>query len=717
MIYQGDAIQVELRSDNIAHMVFDLKGESVNKFNRLTLLELDAAVKAMAATSGIKGLVATSAKEAFIVGADINEFLTMFQWEEDVLIDGILQTNAIFNGLEDLPFPTAVAINGLALGGGFEFCLACDFRLMAPKAKVGLPEVKLGIFPGFGGTVRLSRLIGADNSIEWICAGSEKRSDAALADGAVNAVVDNDKLFDAAIDLVQRAIDGSVDYKARRAEKTGKLHLNSIESMMSFETAKGFVAGQAGPNYPAPVLAIKTIQKHAGMDRDDALKVEAKNFATVARSSVARNLVGLFLNDQALKKTAKQWEEKARPVKKAAVLGAGIMGGGIAYQSASKGTPIYMKDINDAGIKLGLDEAAKLLSKQVERKKMDIMGMANVLNDIRPTLSYGDFDQVDVVVEAVVENPKVKHAVLAEVETKVGPQAVIASNTSTISIDSLATALKDPSRFCGMHFFNPVHRMPLVEVIRGKDSSDETIATVVAYAKKLGKSPIVVNDCPGFYVNRVLFPYFAGFAMLVRDGVDFQAIDKVMERFGWPMGPAYLLDVVGLDTGVHAQGVMAEGFPERMGQDFRSAMHVMYDEGRLGQKNSKGFYAYTLDKKGKQKKSVDEEAIKLVNSVAGPKQELEADAIIDRMMIPMCIEVAMCLEEKIVASPADADMGLIYGLGFPPFRGGILKYMDEVGLDEIVKRADKLADLGALYRVTDRMREMAANGETYYKNA
>ncbi|MEX1058200.1 MAG: fatty acid oxidation complex subunit alpha FadB, partial [Natronospirillum sp.] len=646
MIFQGEAIQVERRSDDIAHMVLDLKGESVNKFNRQTLMDLDAALKALKETQGLKGLVATSAKDTFVVGADITEFLSMFKQEEATLIQSLIETNNIFSALEDLPFPTVVAVNGLALGGGFEFCLACDFRLMSPKAKVGLPEVKLGIFPGFGGTVRLSRLIGADNAIEWICTGSEKRPDAALKVGAVNGVVADDKLFDAAIDLVNRAAAGDVDYRKRRQEKTGPLQLNNIESMMSFETAKGFVAGQAGPNYPSPVTAVKTIQKHAGMSRNDAIKVEVKNFVKMARTDVAHNLISLFLNDQALKKTAKNWEKQAKEIRRGAVLGAGIMGGGIAYQSASKGTPVYMKDINDAGLKAGLDEAAKLLRKQVERKKITVEKMGDVLNDIRPVLSYGDFQHVDIAVEAVVENPKVKHAVLAEAETMLPEHAVIASNTSTISINSLAKALKDPSRFCGMHFFNPVHRMPLVEVIRGEDSSEQTIATVVSYARKLGKSPIVVNDCPGFYVNRVLFPYFAGFAMLVRDGVDFQTIDKVMERFGWPMGPAYLLDVVGMDTAVHAQAVMAEGFPDRMAQDFKSSMHVLHDEGRLGQKNGKGYYRYELDKKGKPKKMADEEAIKLVNSVSEARQELAADDIINRMMIPMCIEVARCLEEN-----------------------------------------------------------------------
>jgi 3-hydroxyacyl-CoA dehydrogenase/enoyl-CoA hydratase/3-hydroxybutyryl-CoA epimerase/enoyl-CoA isomerase len=290
----------------------------------------------------------------------------------------------------------------------------------------------------------------------------------------------------------------------------------------------------------------------------------------------------------------------------------------------------------------------------------------------------------------------------------------VTSNTSTISIDLLAEDLKRPENFLGMHFFNPVHMMPLVEVIRGKKTSEEAVATVVAYAKKMGKTPIVVNDCPGFLVNRVLFPYFAGFAGLVRDGADFQAVDKVMEKFGFPMGPAYLLDVVGIDTGVHANEVMAEGFPDRMKADFKTAMEVMFENERYGQKNNLGFYKYETDRKGKPKKVVDETTYELIKPVVAEAKEFDAEEIIARCMIPMCIEVARCIEEGIVDTPNEADMGLIFGIGFPPFRGGACRYMDTVGMAEFVALCDKFADLGNLYKPTDRMREMAANGESYF---
>ncbi|MGM0639483.1 MAG: 3-hydroxyacyl-CoA dehydrogenase NAD-binding domain-containing protein, partial [Pseudomonadota bacterium] len=479
MIYQGSAITVSRGDDDVATLTFDLQGESVNKLSGAVISELDEAVKAIQADKGLKGLMLTSAKDAFIVGADITEFQTMFGKGAEFLESMLHRVHGIFNAIEDLPFPTVTAINGLALGGGCEVLLTTDFRVMSDKAQIGLPETQLGILPGWGGCVRLPRLIGADNAIEWIAGGTQNKATVALKMGAVDAVVPAEQLEEAARDILIRAFAGELDYRARREEKQQPLTLNPIEQMMVFETAKGYVAGKAGPHYPAPVEAIKVIQKGAGEERARAQAIEAKAFAKLAMTDVAFNLVGLFMNDQVVKKKGSQYEKQARPVKQTAVLGAGIMGGGIAYQSASKGTPILMKDIKDDAIELGLKEARKLFAKQVERKKLTTEQMAEKLTNIRPTLSYGDFGHVDLVVEAVVENPKVKDAVLTEVEGLVGEETILASNTSTISITRLAKNLKRPENFCGMHFFNPVHRMPLVEVIRGEKTGDAAVAATV----------------------------------------------------------------------------------------------------------------------------------------------------------------------------------------------------------------------------------------------
>ncbi|WP_189442589.1 fatty acid oxidation complex subunit alpha FadB [Salinicola rhizosphaerae] len=715
MLYQGDAIHVERQQGEIAVLTLDLKAESVNKLSSGVIAELTEAVGEIEKAQGLKGLIVVSAKEAFIVGADITEFHAMFAKDEAFLVEMNQRVHALFNRLEDLPFPTVTALNGLALGGGCELSLTTDFRVMADSAQIGLPETKLGIVPGWGGCVRLPRLIGADNAIEWICGGTQNDAATALKVGAVDAVVPLEALAAAARDLIDKANAGDFDYRARRVEKGSPLKLNPVEQMMAFETAKGYVAGKAGPHYPAPVEAIRVIQKGAGEGRERAQAIEARAFAKLAKTDVCYNLVGLFLNDQAVKKKAKGYAREVDPIEQAAVLGAGIMGGGIAYQSAYKGTPILMKDIREEAIELGLKEARKLLVKQLERGKLSQEKLAEVLGNIRPTLSYGDFGHVDLVVEAVVENPKIKAAVLKEVESTVGERAVLASNTSTISIDRLAADLSRPENFCGMHFFNPVHRMPLVEVIRGSKTSDTAVAATVAYARQMGKTPIVVNDCPGFLVNRILFPYFGGFSGLVEHGADFERVDKLMERFGWPMGPAYLLDVVGIDTAVHASHVMAEGFPDRMAHEGKSAIELMFDSERLGQKNGKGFYTYTEDKKGKPVKQHDDEAHRLVESVVRESRELADDEIVARLMVPLCLETVRCLEDGIVGTPAEADMALIYGIGFPPFRGGALRYIDAMGTAAFVALAERLAgELGALYAPTERLKAMAERGERFY---
>ena len=713
MIYQGKSIRCDWLDDGLAELVFDAEG-SVNKFDELTLGELRAVVDALRRADGLSGVLVSSAKSGFIVGADVTEFPVKLAQPPEKLDAWLKQTNQIFNDFEDLPVPTAAAINGVALGGGMEMVLACDFRVASESASLGLPETRLGIIPGFGGSTRLPRLIGADNAIEWIAGGTANKPEAALKVGAVDAVVSPDKLRDAALAMLGEAVAGRLDWRAHRQRKQGPLLLQPVDAKMAFETSRAVIFGKAGKHYPAPFKAVDVIEAAAGMSRDEALDVERAGFLEMARSPVAENLVTLFLNDQQLKKKAKAALAHAPQIRKMAVLGAGIMGGGVAYQAASKGLTVVMKDIREEALNHGMEEAARLLGKQIQRGKLDATGMAQALMRIRPTLHSAELADAQVVVEAVVENPKIKDAVLRETEALLDEQAFLTSNTSTISIDLLAKNLDRPERFCGMHFFNPVYKMPLVEVIRGQKTSDETVAAVTALAVALGKSPIVVNNCPGFYVNRVLFPYFRGFNLLLRDGADFRQVDKVMEGFGWPMGPAWLLDVVGLDTAHHAAAVMAEGFPDRMANDFDSALDALFAAERFGQKNNAGFYRYEKDRKGKLQKVEDPEVAEILKPVVAAPAEFSREEIIDRMMLPMIFEVARCLEDGIVASVAEADMGLIQGLGFPAFRGGPLKYADALGADELVARAGRYQALGKAYEPPDRLRRMAQAGETFY---
>ena len=714
MLYKGDTLYVNWLEDGIAELVFDAPG-SVNKLDTATVASLGHALDVLEKQSELKGLLLRSEKAAFIVGADITEFLSLFLVPQEQLSQWLHFANSVFNRLEDLPVPTLSAVNGYALGGGCECVLATDYRVATPDLRIGLPETKLGIMPGFGGSVRLPRLLGADSALEIIAAGKDVGADQALSIGLVDAVVKPEKLVEGALSVLRQAIKGELDWKAKRAPKLEPLHLSKIEATMSFTIAKGMVMQTAGKHYPAPITAVKTIEAAATLGREEALKLENQSFVPLAHTPQARALVGIFLNDQYVKSLAKKQSGTVETPTQAAVLGAGIMGGGIAYQSAWKGVPVIMKDINDKSLTLGMTEAAKLLNKQLERGKINGLKMAGVISTIHPTLDYAGFERVDVVVEAVVENPKVKKAVLAETEDKIRPDTVLASNTSTIPISELASALKRPENFCGMHFFNPVHRMPLVEVIRGEKTSDDTIAKVVAWASKMGKTPIVVNDCPGFFVNRVLFPYFAGFSQLLRDGADFRQIDKVMEKqFGWPMGPAYLLDVVGIDTAHHAQAVMAAGFPQRMAKDYRDAIDALFEAGRYGQKNGLGFWRYKEDSKGKPRKEQDETVESLLADVSQPKREFSDEEIIARMMIPMVNEVVRCLEEGVIASPAEADMALVYGLGFPPFHGGAFRWLDTLGSAKYLDMAQQYEHLGPLYAVPDGLRAKARLNEPYY---
>lgn len=710
MIYQGDSIRVEFVEAGIADLQFAAAG-SVNKFDQKTLQEFSAALTALANTTDLRGVIVTSNKPTFIVGADITEFLSLFADIEQTK-KWVAMASRVFDQLEDLPVPTVAAVSGFALGGGCEATLACDYRVADTTATIGLPEVKLGLIPGFGGTMRLPRVIGPDNAIECIATGKNNSAAEALKVGLVDAVVAPEKLRDAALAMVKQAVDGDLDWRAKRQPKLDPLQANDTELTMTLITAKAMIAAQAGKHYPAPHAAIKAIEQGARHHREGALQAENEAFVGLTQTDACRAQVGIFLADQLVKGKAKKAAKVAtKAINRAAVLGAGIMGGGIAYQSAYKGVPVVMKDIRQEALDLGMKEASSILGKLVEKGRMDHKKMAKVLSSITPTLADEAVKGVDIVVEAVVENPDVKGKVLAHVESLVDADTIITSNTSTISIDRLAKSLKDPSRFCGMHFFNPVHKMPLVEVIRGKHTSDATVAAVVAYAARMGKTAIVVNDCPGFLVNRVLFPYLAGFAGMVDEGVDFVAIDKVMERqFGWPMGPAYLSDVVGIDTADHCTVVMADGFPTRMPRDTNSAVAKLAAASRFGQKNGKGFYNYGIDKKGRPAKEQAPEVYQLLG-ING--KQLNADEIIARCMIPMVNECVRCLEEGIVDSAAECDMALLYGLGFPPFRGGPFRYLETVGYANFVALADQYAHLGEMFQVTDGLRAKAQQGGSY----
>ena len=712
MLFSGQAIKVSLLPSGIAQLIFDLEGSSVNKFDQLTLKELGEATSVIG-ESDARGVIFSSAKSTFIVGADITEFTSLFATGPEAIRAWIGRANEVFNAIEDLSVPTVAAINGVALGGGFELALSADYRVALDSALVGFPEVKLGILPGFGGTVRLPRLIGPEKAIAWISQGTHFSSKVAVAERALDAIVADDDLIAAAERMIEDCLSGSLDYLAQRGIKTSPVPEKPEVIATLFAAAKPQVLKASGANYPAPLTAVETMERGVLESRAGALAEEHEGFIQLAGTKTAANLVQMFLNDQFLASKSRALSKGVLVISKAAVLGAGIMGGGIAYQSALRGTPIAMKDIAQAGLDLGMKEAQTLVAKQVKRGKMTTESADKIIGSITPTLAYEDLVGAELVVEAVVENENVKKSVLAELESVVADDVIIATNTSTISVDSLATALKKPERFCGMHFFNPVPLMPLVEVIRGQETSKETIASTVAYAKALGKTPIVVNNCPGFLVNRILFPYFGAFSTLVHEGADFRQIDRVMEEFGWPMGPAYLLDVVGIDTAVHAQAVMASGFA-RMELGFESAIDKLYAQGDLGQKSGRGFYEYVVDENGRASKQPNPEIDALIAGVSAERRSFSDSEIRDRLMLALCLETVRCLEDGIVETAIEADMGLVLGLGFPKFRGGALRFIDQLGLAEFCKLADSYAHLGSMVAPTAKLREMADAKRSFY---
>jgi 3-hydroxyacyl-CoA dehydrogenase/enoyl-CoA hydratase/3-hydroxybutyryl-CoA epimerase/enoyl-CoA isomerase len=663
------------------------------------------------AAAGVRGVLVTSAKDVFIVGADITEFGRKFRCTAEEVARDVLQANQVFVRFEDLGIPTVVALNGFALGGGLELALAASQRVMSEAAQVGVPEVKLGLFPGFGGTVRLARVAGPQVAVDWVVSGRSAKAAEALRAGVVDAVVAPEKLREEALALLWRCVEGQVDWRAAQQKK--RVAVAQVDDLV-FEQALAQLARQANRHQPAAEMAVRMMRAAAGVDRTRALALEAEAFGAVTQTQAAKSMVQTFLNEQAVKKRARRQAEGGRKVQQAAVVGAGIMGGGIAYTTALRGTPVRMKDIAPAALELGLAEARRQLAKQVQQGRLAQDRADRIAAAIQPQLDEAGFDGVDLVVEAVVESLAVKHKVLRGLEAQVRPGTVLASNTSSLRIDDIAAPLARPQDVVGLHFFNPVPVMPLVEVVRGSRSSDAAVATATAYAVGLGKTPIVVKDGPGFLVNRILTPYVLAFCELVAQGADYERIDRALEAFGWPMGPAYLEDVVGLDTGTHVIDVIAAGYPDRMRPGERNVIRMLAEEKRLGQKSGAGFYDYDAAG-GKPRRSTSPEARALVLQLQEGATCSLADAqVVERMMLALVLEAIRCLEEGVVGSAAELDMAMLLGVGFPAYLGGPLQYADALGLPQLVARCEALAPCGPMYEAPELLREMAAGGRVFY---
>lgn len=715
-MFQGQSLRLApLAEAGFFELCFDRQGESINKFDERTVDELRQATELLAAEASLRGVLVTSAKDVFIVGADITEFGLKFSKQAEEITEDVLRSNDVFIAFEDLSVPTVVAINGFALGGGLEFALACGARIMSDTAQIGVPEVRLGLFPGFGGTVRLVRLAGPALACDWVAGGKPAKAKAALDARVVEEVAPAAELRERALQWLRRAAAGEIDWRALQERKRQPLKMAATDADWEFGEARAKAQRESGPHQPAAVAAVEMMHKASAHTREAALRLEAQTFGQIARTQAAASMVQTFLNEQAVKKIARSEAKGAIPVRGAAVLGAGIMGGGIAFASALKGMPVRIKDIRQEALDQGMSEARKQIARQLKSGRLTETRAAEVLQGITPQLDSAGFDNVDLIIEAIVENLEIKRKVLEVLEPQLGPQTIIASNTSSLRIDDIAAPLRNPERVVGMHFFNPVPVMPLVEVVRGSNTSDATVATAVAYVTALGKTAVVVRDCPGFLVNRVLTAYMRAFLKLIEDGADFVEVDRTMEAFGWPMGPAYLEDVVGMDTGSHVNDVISAGYPDRMPPIEHDALRLMARRGRLGQKSGLGFYKYEPSSTGRPVRTPAGDSHALLAQVQpNGRREFTRDEVVDRMMLPMVLEAARALHESVVGTAAEVDLALQLGLGFPAYAGGPLKYADWLGLPEVVRRCERLLSLGAAYEPGERLRAMAAAGERFY---
>jgi 3-hydroxyacyl-CoA dehydrogenase / enoyl-CoA hydratase / 3-hydroxybutyryl-CoA epimerase len=706
--------------DGVAWLVLDDPAKRVNTLSRRMFDWFEgrlAEIESGCAAGELRGVVVLSGKPGtFVAGADIEELRELR--DESEILEMLAGGHSLMARLSALPCPTVAAIDGACLGGGLELALACDYRVAAEtgKTRLGLPEVQLGLIPGLGGTQRLPRRIGVPDALDLILTGRRIDARKARRLGLVDATCHPADLRRAALALLEKGKpsgDGGASSGRPLAKKAADWAARlPVADKLVYGKARDGVLAKTGGHYPAPPVAIEVVRDGMKLPLERALAVESGAFARLVVSDVAKNLMGIFFMKNDVEARAAKLAKKGRPmesIERIGVLGAGLMGAGIAQTLSAKGRQVVMKDRDEAALARGLGAASKVFGKQVERRRMTEVERRTAMARIHPTTGDRPFREVDFVIEAVFEDVEVKHAVLREMEA-VGPEDMIfASNTSTIPIARLAEGSKRPESVVGMHFFSPVEKMPLLEVIRQPKTSEEALATTVAVGIAMGKTVIVVDDGPGFFTSRVLGPFLNEAAWLLAQGASIERIDRTMRAWGWPVGPLELLDEVGLDIAHHASRVVGAYFPEREAHR-APVFDRMLEDGRKGRKTGKGFYDYSGKKK--QPKRPDSEVYRLLDWSESPIPDEE---IVERCWLQMLNETARSIEDGVIENPIDIDVGVIFGLGFPPFRGGILKEADRVGLPWVVQRLEHYAGrYGERLAPAELLRAMAAEGETFH---
>lgn len=684
-------VRLEDRAGGLVEMVFDRPG--VNVFDQQTLSDLDHCVSELEGREGVKGLILTSAhKSVFIAGADLHSLSG--EGDPEKLKDMAQAGQQIFHRLAQLPMTKVAAIHGACLGGGYECTLACDYRLATPhkSTRIGLPETSLGILPAWGGCTLLPRLIGVPKALDVILNGRRLPAVPAKKRGMIDAVIPEERLMDHA-----------KIWAAKRCRKPRARGLMDTRLAMAVIRMKASAALQAktGGHYPAPEKALGLLVRTLFMKREESFRAEAMYFSQLAVSETSRNLVRLFFMQEAAKKKRVD-DSRPEPVSRAAVIGAGVMGSGIAQWCAARGMRVVLKDIAAEGVAKGMQTVRNVTQAAVKRRILTRAEGQAVVDRVLPTHQDLPMHSAEVVIEAIVEKMAVKKTLFEDLARCTGPQTLLASNTSALSVTEMAQAAPDPGQVCGIHFFNPVHRMALVEVVQAKHTRPEVLQRAVSFVQQLGKTPVVVQDKPGFVVNRVLMPYLIEAGRLYEENFGAPELDRAMLAFGMPMGPMRLMDEIGIDICHHVAEFLCKELsylPEMPG-----ILSQLIELGRLGKKSSAGFYDYHHRRKPV--------AQQRGNLEASP---LSAEDLRDRMVLPMINEAARILEEGVAASPEDVDLAMVLGTGFAPFSGGPLRYADARGLQAIAARMECLAESGgAHFAPCAYLVEKCKSGDNFY---
>lgn len=692
---------LELHDNAIGVVTIDVPGEKMNTLRASFVDELNAILQ-QALSERVKGLVFISGKkDNFIAGADI-KMLDDAKTRDDALY--LSKTcHSVFAEMAKMPFTTVAALHGATLGGGLEFALACDYRVCsdAEITKLGLPEVQLGLLPGGGGTQRLPKLVGIQKALEWTLTGKQVRAKQALKAGLVNQCVPHSILLATAI---SQATKGKAKAAKPKLDKISQLlEGNPFGRNIIFKKAAENVTKKTGGHYPAPYAIIKAIRASVEMDTAGAYQVEADGFADLCMSSQSKALRGIFFATTEMKK---EWQTPEKtPVTHVAVLGGGLMGAGIAHVSACKANArVRIKDVAAEGITKAMNYSYKILSKKQQRRILTQAQLQLQMNRITGGTDYVGFKHTQIAIEAVFEDLTLKQAMVADIEANTNEHTIFASNTSSLPIHQIAANASRPENVIGLHYFSPVEKMPLVEVIPHAGTSEAVIAKVVSFARKQGKTPIVVKDKAGFYVNRILAPYINEAANLLLAGEPIEKIDQALVEFGFPVGPLTLLDEVGIDIGSKIAPILEV----ELGERFKApdAFSRLISAKRLGRKTGQGFYLY-----GKKDKKVDESIYELLGVQVSPKLNLEE--IAERCVSQMLNEAARCLDEGIVASARDGDIGAIFGIGFPPFLGGPFSYIDKLGASHLASRLATFAEQNPAFTPAEALVTMAENKTCY----